>query len=111
MILYMPSWSLHSLFMPCSCWSSWPPAQCADETDDYHEPDRPLDFDKESNFKVCWSRPSDMDREEDAEALALMLKHNSHLTIPCRFKGNLRSIGTIGHASADTQRDRGPGQR
>jgi hypothetical protein len=44
-----------------------------------------------------------MDMVEDSEMLAPMLNHNSHPTIPYRFK-DYRSSG---HAPADTQRDRG----
>ncbi len=72
---------------------------------------------------------TDMDMEEDAEMLALMLKHMPSCidaadieqlvrdipvqpppVVPVRTKDDQR-IGIIGYASADTQRDRGNGSR
>jgi hypothetical protein len=65
-----------------------------------------MDFDEERDF-ADQGPVTDMDMEEVAEMLALMLKHNSHPTIPYRLKDDQR----IGHASTDTQRDRGNGSR
>ncbi len=53
---------------------------------------------------------TEMHVEENAEMFTLMLRHNSHPTIPYRFKDDLR----IGHASAGgvywTRLAAGPGQ-
>jgi hypothetical protein len=65
-----------------------------------------MDFDEERDF-ADQGPVTDMDMEEDAEMFAPMLKQNSHPTIPYRLKDDRR----IGHASADTQRDRGNGSR
>ena len=50
------------------------PAQRADETDDDHEPDRAMDIDEERDF-ADQSPLTDMDMEEDAEILSLLLKY------------------------------------
>jgi hypothetical protein len=44
-----------------------------------------MDFDWERDF-ADQGPLTNMDMEEDAEMLALILKHNSHPTIPYRFK-------------------------
>ncbi len=49
-------------------------AQRADETDDDHEPDRAMDIDEERDFPDQGPL-TDMDMEEDAEILSLLLKH------------------------------------
>jgi hypothetical protein len=49
------------------------PAQCADETDDDHEPDRAMDMDEERDF-ADQGPLTDMDMEEDAEILSLQFK-------------------------------------
>ena len=51
-----------------------PPAQRADETDDDHEPDRAMDIDEERDF-ADQGPLTDMDMEEDAKILSLLLKH------------------------------------
>jgi hypothetical protein len=50
------------------------PAQRADETDEDHEPDGPMDFDEERDY-ADQGPLTDMDKEEDAEILSLLLKH------------------------------------
>jgi hypothetical protein len=50
------------------------PAQHADETDDDHEPDRAIDIDDKRDF-ADQGPLIDMDMEEDAEILSLLLKH------------------------------------
>ncbi len=50
------------------------PAQRADETNDDHEPDRAKDIDEERDF-ADQGALTDMDMEEDAEILSLLLKH------------------------------------
>jgi hypothetical protein len=60
------------LFMLCSRRSSL--AQPADETDDDHEPDRAMDFDEERDF-ADQGPLTEMDMEEDAKILSLLLKH------------------------------------
>jgi hypothetical protein len=47
-------------------------AQRADETDDDHEPDRAIDIDEERDF-ADQGPLTDMDMEEDAEILFLLL--------------------------------------
>ena len=87
------------------------PAQHADATDDDHEPDRPMDFDEEREFADQGTQGplTDMDMEENSEILVLMLKHNSHLTQ--WYPIQLQERGRIGHSPADTQWDRGNGNR
>ncbi len=50
------------------------PAQRADETDDNHEPDRAMDDGEERDF-ADQGPLTDMDMEDDAEILSLLLKH------------------------------------
>ncbi len=50
------------------------PAQRPDETDDDHEPDRAMDIDEKRDF-ADQGPLTDMDMEEDAEILSLLLKH------------------------------------
>jgi hypothetical protein len=50
------------------------PAQRADETDDDHEPDRLMDIDEERDF-ADQGPLTDMDMEEDAKILSILLKH------------------------------------
>jgi hypothetical protein len=50
------------------------PAQRADETDDDHEPDRAMDIDEERDF-ADQGPLTDMNMEEDAGILSLLLKH------------------------------------
>ncbi len=50
------------------------PAQLADETDDDHEPDILMDIDEERDFADLGPL-TDMDMEEDAETLSLLLTH------------------------------------
>ncbi len=61
------------LTFPAFAAANPPPGQVADATDDDHDPDRPMNFEEESN--VADQGPlTDMDMEEDAEILALLLK-------------------------------------
>ncbi len=68
----------HGVYIHFSCLAAAdpPPAQRADATDsdDDHEPDRPMDFDEERDF-ADQGPLTDMDVEEDAKMLELMLKH------------------------------------
>jgi hypothetical protein len=100
---------IHDIMMPTITFHALQPQilsleQRADAIDHDHEPDRPIDFDDERDF-ADQGPLTDMDMEEDTDILALMLKYNSHPTIPYSFKDDWR----IGHASANTQRDRGNG--
>ncbi len=76
MISYMISLCLYSPFLPCTRLAAVdsPPEQRADATDDDHDPDRPMDFDAERDF-ADQGTLTDMGMEEDAEILALLLKH------------------------------------
>ncbi len=58
----------------CLAAANPPPAQRADASNDDHDPDRPMDFDEERDF-ADQGPLTDMDMEEDAEMLALLLKH------------------------------------
>ncbi len=64
---------MHFPYFLCPAAADPPPAQRADETDDDREPDRlgPMHFDEERDYADLM----DMDMEEDAEILTLLLKH------------------------------------
>jgi hypothetical protein len=65
---------MHFSYFLCPAAADPRPAQCADETDDDHEPDRAMDIDEERDF-ADQGPLTDMDMEEDAEILSLLLKH------------------------------------
>ncbi len=107
----MMSWlTFHALQPPIvpgtACWSS----------DDDHDPDRSMDFDYERDF-ADQDPLTGMDMEEDAEMLTLLLKQMPSCIDTSDIEQLVRDIPlrrerrTRGHASADTQRDRGNGSR
>jgi hypothetical protein len=77
MILDMTSFiTMHFSYFLCPALADRPsrPAQRADETDDDREQNRPMDFDEERDF-ADQGPLTEMDTEEDAEILSLLLKH------------------------------------
>ena len=60
--------------LSCLAAADRPQAQRADETDDDIEPGRAMDIDEERDF-ADQGPLTDMDMEEDAEMLELLLKH------------------------------------
>jgi hypothetical protein len=72
MILDMiPYITLHFAYFLCPAAADPRPAQRADETDDDHEQNRPMDFDEERDYADQGPR-TDMDMDEDAEILCLL---------------------------------------
>ena len=69
MISYL---KMHFPDLLCPAAADPPPAQRADETNDDHEPDRPMDLDEERDY-ADQGPLTDMDMEEDAEILSLLL--------------------------------------
>jgi hypothetical protein len=65
---------MHFSYFLCPAAADPRPAQRADETDDNHEPDRAMDIDEERDF-ADQGPLTDMDMEEDAQILSLLLKH------------------------------------
>jgi hypothetical protein len=61
-------------YFVCPAAADLRPAQRAVETDDDHEPDRLMDIDEERDF-ADQGPLTDMDMQEDAEILSLLLKH------------------------------------
>ena len=60
--------------LSCLAAADRPQAQRADASDANHDPDRSMDSDEERDF-ADQGPLTDMDMEEDAEMLALLLKH------------------------------------
>ncbi len=65
---------MHFSYFLCPAAADPRPALRADETDDDHEPDRAMDLDEERDF-ADQGPLTDMDMEEDAEILSLLLKY------------------------------------
>ncbi len=79
MISYMISYMKnHDVLTNLSCLAAVdrPQAQPADASDADHDPDRSMDDDEERDF-ADQGPLTDMDMEEDAEILALLLKHST----------------------------------
>ena len=77
MISYMISYMKHhDVLTNLSCLAAVdrPQAQPAEASDADHDPDRSMDNDEERDF-ADQGPLTDMDMEEDAEILALLLKH------------------------------------
>jgi hypothetical protein len=77
MILYIINDIMHDIMMSTLTFHALQPPilpRHADATDDDHDPDRPMDFDEECDF-ADQGPLTDMYMEEDAEMLALLLKH------------------------------------
>ncbi len=67
------------------------PAQRADETNDDHESDRAMDIDEERDF-ADQGPLTDMDMEEDAEILSLLLKHMPSCRCPWSISARLSPL-------------------
>jgi hypothetical protein len=77
MLSYMISYMKHHdvlTNLSCLAAADRPQAQRADASDADHDPDRSMDSDEERDF-ADQGPLTDMDMEEDAEMLALLLKH------------------------------------
>jgi hypothetical protein len=93
---------MHSSYFLCPAAADPRPAQPVDETDDDHEPERAMDIDEERDF-ADQSPLTDMDMEEDAEILSLLLKHMPHYPIPLQ--------GRSAYWTRLCRHAAGPGQR
>ena len=65
---------MHFSYFLCTAAADPRPAQRADETDDDIKPGRAMDIDEERDF-ADQGPLTDMDMEEDAKILSLLLKH------------------------------------
>ena len=77
MISYMISYMKHHVVLTnlsCLAAVDRPQAQPAEASDADHDPDRSMDDDEERDF-ADQGPLTDMDMEEDAEILSLLLKH------------------------------------
>jgi hypothetical protein len=96
---------MHFSYFLCPAAADPRPAQRADETDDDYQPDRAMDIDEERDF-ADQGPLTDMDMEDDAEILSLLLKH-----IPaCIVAADIEQLAATGGRGSLCPNETGLGQ-